>query len=145
MSGSRNVENEAIIEVVALALLSADGRFMLARRGPAGSGAGEWEFPGGKIEAGETEEAALCREILEELQFDLGPYSKRKIAENLHRYPQKTVRIHLWAVELKGENPDFVLSDHDQVEWYRCAEMAALRMSPGDLSFVEVLNSYSRK
>lgn len=145
MSGSRNVENEVIIEVVALALQSQDGRFMLARRGPAGSGAGEWEFPGGKIEPGETEEEALCREIREELQFDLSVYPKTKIAVNLHSYPQKTVRIHLWMVRLEEANPEFILTDHDRVEWYHGEDMTRVPMSAGDQSFVESLRAYSRK
>lgn len=145
MSGSGNIEHDSIIEVVALALQGPDGRFMLARRGPLCSGAGEWEFPGGKIEAEESEEEALHREIAEELQFDLTPYSKRKIAQNLHRYPKKSVRIHLWLVEINELNPVFNLVDHDMTQWYFCEEMSEVQMSAGDRVFVDKLKSYSRK
>jgi 8-oxo-dGTP diphosphatase len=60
-----------VLLVVAAALIDADGRVLLARRPPGKSMAGLWEFPGGKIANGETPEAALVRELKEELGIDL--------------------------------------------------------------------------
>jgi 8-oxo-dGTP diphosphatase len=59
-----------IVYVVAVALVDRDGRVLLAQRPPGKKLAGLWEFPGGKIEAGETPEAALVRELNEELGID---------------------------------------------------------------------------
>lgn len=56
-----------LLHVVAAALVDADGRVLVQQRPPGGAMAGLWEFPGGKIEAGETPEAALARELDEEL------------------------------------------------------------------------------
>ncbi len=56
--------------VVAGAVLDADGRVLMAQRPPGGRHAGQWEFPGGKVEPGESPEAALCRELFEELRIE---------------------------------------------------------------------------
>ena len=135
--------NSAIIEVVALAL-SCEGYFMLARRNSLGSGAGEWEFPGGKIEVGESQVQALVREIVEELGYDLRGLELCYWGENLHAYPSKKVRIYLWRVETE-HRPEFRLSDHDQVGWFLPAEISQLNLSAGDKAFISLINAYSKK
>ena len=116
------------------------GQFMLARRGPLESGAGQWEFPGGKIEAGETPQHALRREIQEELSFDLSPYSPVFIGRNLHRYPDKEIELGLWLVEV-DEKPDFTLIDHDQTVWLRPSEIRESDLSDGDKPFISLIKS----
>ena len=64
-------EANRLVLVVACALVDADGRVLVAQRPPDRTMAGMWEFPGGKIEAGETPEAALVRELAEELGIDV--------------------------------------------------------------------------
>lgn len=113
---------------------------MLARRGPLESGAGQWEFPGGKIEAGETPQHALRREIQEELSFDLSPYSPVFIGRNLHRYPDKEIELGLWLVEV-DEKPDFTLIDHDQTVWLRPSEIRESDLSDGDKPFILLIKS----
>ena len=116
------------------------GQFMLARRGPLESGAGQWEFPGGKIEAGETPQHALRREIQEELSFDLSPYSPVFIGRNLHRYPDKEIELGLWLVEV-DEKPDFTLIDHDQTVWLRPSVIRESDLSDGDKLFILLIKS----
>lgn len=131
------------IEVVALALRRADGRFLLARRAPGSRGAGEWEFPGGKVEAGETGVQALIREIQEELGLDLTGRQFAYVGENIHHYPQRRIRLQLWRVELQAEEPapEFTLTDHDLTGWYIAAEMSEVNLSAGDKAFISLLNS----
>ncbi len=141
MSSTGNSSKPKIIPVVALALRHRPtGQFMLARRGPLESGAGQWEFPGGKIEAGETPQHALRREIQEELSFDLSPYSPVFIGRNLHRYPDKEIELGLWLVEV-DEKPDFTLIDHDQTVWLRPSEIRESDLSDGDKPFILLIKS----
>src|SRR3546814_948790 len=68
--GRRIVSGRPIVLVAAVALVDADGRVLLAQRPEGKAMAGLWEFPGGKVHAGETPEAALIRELDEELAID---------------------------------------------------------------------------
>src|ERR1041384_4114734 len=67
LPGTRTLEKNPTMIVVAAALLDGDGRILLQQRAPGRAMAGLWEFPGGKVEAGELPEAALARELEEEL------------------------------------------------------------------------------
>ena len=139
MSVSQKMKNEKIVEVVALAMqCTEDGSYMLARRGPRESGAGKWEFPGGKIEYGETQQKALVREIKEELNFALSSTDLEYLGQNLHSYPGRDILIFLWKIRVR-EKPRFSLVDHDQVEWYQPGELAEISLSPGDKPFISLL------
>ena len=96
MSSAFAPQASAIIDVAAAAILQADGRCLLARRPVGREYAGYWEFPGGKIEAGENAHAALVRELHEELSIEVDealPWLTR-----LYAYPEKTVRLHFFRV-----------------------------------------------
>ncbi len=93
------------IAVVAAVLQQADGRFLLAQRPPGKACAGYWEFPGGKVEDGETPAAALSRELHEELGIDVTTACPWIIRE--FDYPHADVRLHFfrvraWRGELQG-------------------------------------------
>ncbi len=143
MSASQNLINKQIIDVVALALTySHDGKFLLARRSPAQSGAGSWEFPGGKIEAGESQHQALVREIKEELGFDLSSLDLKFIAENTHEYKgqhqSKSIRIFLWSAQITYK-PEFKLVDHDKLDWFLIEEINGINLSEADKYFILLL------
>jgi 8-oxo-dGTP diphosphatase len=139
MSASENIAKNEILEVVALALRYVPGgQTMLARRGPEESGAGEWEFPGGKVEPGETQKEALVREIKEELSYVLKPEDLRLLGENTHQYPQRKIRIFLWEAEVRSK-PAFILCDHDQVGWFSLDEIKELDLTAGDKPFISLL------
>ena len=76
-----------LVLVAAMALVDADGRVLLARRPEGKSMAGLWEFPGGKVHAGEAPEAALIRELKEELAIDVAESCLAPFAFASHRYP----------------------------------------------------------
>ncbi|MBY0451997.1 MAG: (deoxy)nucleoside triphosphate pyrophosphohydrolase [Bdellovibrionaceae bacterium] len=141
MSSSGNTSKPRLISVVALALRHRPtGQFMLARRGPLESGAGQWEFPGGKVEDGETSQQALIREIQEELSFDLSPFEQTLIGRNRHRYPDKEIELELWLVEVDAK-PDFILIDHDQTRWLLPSDMKESDLSDGDKPFISLIKS----
>ena len=75
-----------VVLVSAIALVDADGRVLLARRPEGKIMAGLWEFPGGKVADGETPEAALCRELKEELDLDIAESCLAPIAFASHAY-----------------------------------------------------------
>jgi len=79
-------------EVAVGILLRADGALLLSTRPEGKAYAGYWEFPGGKIEAGETVEQALRRELVEELGIEIGAAQAWKTTE--HDYPHALVRLH---------------------------------------------------
>ncbi|MBX3604228.1 MAG: NUDIX domain-containing protein [Piscinibacter sp.] len=84
------------VDVAVGVLIDADGRFLLTSRPEGKVYAGYWEFPGGKLEAGETVEAALRRELHEELGITIGPAEPWKV--ELVDYPHARVRLHFRKV-----------------------------------------------
>lgn len=100
-------------EVAVGVLVRSDGALLLSTR-PAGKAyAGYWEFPGGKIEAGESVEQALRRELIEELGVTIGPAQPWKVTE--HDYPHALVRLHWCKVyDWSGE---FEMREGQQMAW----------------------------
>lgn len=84
------------VEVAVGVLIRADGSFLLAQRPPGKPYAGYWEFPGGKVEAGESVGDALRRELHEELGLHLGEVHPWLVRE--HVYPHAHVRLHFCRV-----------------------------------------------
>ncbi len=127
------------IEVVALALKrKTDQKYLLARRGPGQSGSGEWEFPGGKVEASETQQEALVREILEELSLTIEAQNLKFISDHIENYPQKTVHIYLWGYVVE-QDVAISLTEHDAIKWCLPTEILQLNLSSGDRPFVSLL------
>lgn len=89
---------------VAAGLLFAEGRLLLAQRPPGSHLAGCWEFPGGKLEPGESWEDALVRELHEELgaRVEVGPL----VEEITHAYPGKTVHLRFYRCRLVDGTPE---------------------------------------
>ncbi len=117
------------VRVVAAVLLRRD-RVFVARRSPDQHQGGLWEFPGGKVEPGEEDAAALVRELQEELSVTatVGPV----LAENRHDYPG--IRVHL--VAMRATIPgcsEPLLVDHDAAVWATAADLEALDWAPADV------------
>jgi len=88
----------AAVEVAVGILIRPDGRFLLTSRPPGKVYAGYWEFPGGKLEPGESVEQALARELHEELGVTLDPAAITRWREQLVDYPHALVRLHFCRV-----------------------------------------------
>lgn len=115
-----------IVEVAAAVMLRADGReFLLAQRPEGKVYAGYWEFPGGKVEPGETLRQALIRELQEELGITVtacSPWLTRQFT-----YPHATVRLNFWRVTAwDGEIGITAPLEHSAVEWQKTGAAASV-------------------
>ena len=114
---------------VVAALLERDGRLFAARRAPGRREGGLWELPGGKVEPGETDEAALARELGEELGIEVEVGAR--VAEASHGYPHGTVLLVGYRCRLARGEP--TLHDHDACCWLLPAELGSVTWAPADL------------
>ena len=122
------MENKPIIDVVGAVVRDGD-RVLMAQRPEGKAQAGLWEFPGGKVEPGETPEQALARECREELLLDIE--APRVITSVIHRYPTMTIRLIL--VECRARPGSVPVPQEGQaVGWYRAADMESLPLCPAD-------------
>ena len=105
----------SVVDVAVGVLQRPDGRFLLTSR-PAGKVyAGYWEFPGGKLEPGESVEAALARELHEELGLDIDPADVRRWREQLVDYPHALVRLHFCKV--RDWSGAFEMRERQSMAW----------------------------
>ncbi|MCU0231878.1 MAG: (deoxy)nucleoside triphosphate pyrophosphohydrolase [Acidobacteria bacterium] len=117
---------------VAAGIVPQAGRYLLQRR-PAGTHmAGYWEFPGGKLEEGETPAAALEREMREELGVEIDDV--RPLWLIRHAYDDREVELHFLAARIAGGEPRALHAD--AIGWYAPAAMPGLPILPADLEIV---------
>ena len=136
------IKNPVLVVAAVLAAPVEQGRkVLIVRRGPGQSGAGFWEFPGGKVELGEAPEQALVREIEEELNLHIKV--KALLGEEVFDYPSKTIRLRVYHTEiLSGE---LKLSEHDSHKWILPEEIDVEELSAADRPFVAKLKLRSGK
>ena len=120
-----------IIDVVA-ALIIRKGRFFAAQRGAEKSHPGQWEFPGGKIESGETPQEALARELHEEL--NITAYPADFVASRETHDPDKTIRVHLYRVWMEDDH--FTPTEHQALGWFTLDEAQNLDLTEADRDFL---------
>lgn len=127
------------VRVVA-AVIVRQGLVFCARRAPHKSQGGLWEFPGGKVEAEESDEAALAREIQEELRIsiDVGPF----LGESVFGYAHGVIQLLAYGCEWRMGEPQ--LLDHDQVRWVRPGELSELAWAPADVPLLEAAERFAR-
>jgi 8-oxo-dGTP diphosphatase len=127
------------LRVVAAALFDAERRVLIAER-PAGKHmAGWWEFPGGKVSSGESDEQALVRELREELGVDAEPDAL--VMTLTHDYPDRIVDLVLWRATVKRGVPQGL--DGQQLKWVDCGALAAERLLEADRPFIAALQLVS--
>ncbi len=120
------------IEVVA-ALIRRSDRFLICRRPKHKARAGLYEFPGGKVEAGESLQEALARECREELGFD--PVVGLPVADVYHRYPDLTIHLTLLEVHARDAEPHAL--EHDDLQWITAYQLDKYPFCPADIAFHE--------
>ncbi|MDP6787980.1 MAG: (deoxy)nucleoside triphosphate pyrophosphohydrolase [Rhodospirillales bacterium] len=128
------------ILVAAVALVDADGRVLLARRPKGKSMAGLWEFPGGKVDDGETLEAALVRELREELSLDIVESCLAPLTFASHAYDEFHLLMPLFVCRVWKGMP--VAQEGQALKWVRPLDMAGLQMPPADIPLIALLRDF---
>ena len=122
--------------IVTAAVVEREGRFLVTRRQDGVHLEGYWEFPGGKLEAGESHADGLRREMREELDVDV--VVGREILAVSHAYADRTVELHFYACDVAGEPAPRL---GQQMRWATRDELRALRFPPADEELVRKLAS----
>jgi 8-oxo-dGTP diphosphatase len=128
------------ILVSAVALIDRDGRVLLAQRPEGKSMAGLWEFPGGKVEPGETPEAALIRELHEELGIETWSSCLAPLTFASHSYPDFHLLMPLFACRKWQGQP--TSKEGQALKWVRPAELRSYPMPPADLPLIPILRDW---
>jgi 8-oxo-dGTP diphosphatase len=125
-----------MLRVVCAVVENAEGELLLCQRPEGKSQAGLWEFPGGKIEPGESERSALQRELLEELgcEFTIG----EALEAVVHKYDEFIIKLLPYRCSLiSGQYPRAL--EHQAIEWVALAAFQNYQLAPADLPIVEQL------
>ena len=129
-----------MLDVACAILLRPDGTVLAARRGPDMRLPGLWEFPGGKLEPGESSGEALIREIREELAIDIRLLRALSIVE--HHYPDFSIRLHPWLCEITSGEPRPL--EHAEIRWLDANTLPSLDWAEADLPVVAALLELAR-
>lgn len=125
-----------MIHVTAAVIIRGDD-VLICRRGTGGSCSGLWEFPGGKLEPGESGEQCIIRECLEELGIDIrvtGVFS-----ESVFQYPEREISFTFFSAEIMRGEP--VRHVHTDIRWARRDDLTKYPFCPADESVVALLGS----
>ncbi|MDO5370158.1 8-oxo-dGTP diphosphatase MutT [Paracoccus sp. (in: a-proteobacteria)] len=129
-----------MVLVAAVALIDADGRVLLARRPEGKPMAGLWEFPGGKVDPGETPEAALIRELDEELGIETWNSCLAPLTFASHAYDSFHLLMPLYACRRWQGTPQ--PREGQELAWVRATDLARYPMPPADLPLVPILRDW---
>lgn len=122
---------------VSAAIILKDRKVLIAQRAPGENLEGKWEFPGGKIEPGETAEECLIREIREEFDVDVDVLGF--FGESIYDYPNGTIK--LLAYTCRWLSGVFTLKVHSLIEWVDPEELDNFDIAPADIPLAERLKS----
>ncbi len=123
---------------VVAGVIEHENRILIAQRKPADRLANLWEFPGGKVESGETPEQALVRELREE--FEIVTEVLGYLGVNVHSYEHITVELLAYWVRYTGG--DFALHDHQAICWVTSSELDDYEFAPADIPLVRLVQKH---
>ena len=129
-----------VILVSAVALIDVDGRVLLAQRPPGKSMEGLWEFPGGKIESGETPEVALIRELQEELGINTWASCLAPLTFASHAYDDFHLLMPLFACRKWEGTP--VAREGQILKWVRAQDLKNYPMPAADVPLIPILRDW---
>jgi len=128
------------VAVAVAAIVDEQQRILIARRSDDQHQGGKWEFPGGKIEANESTPIALVRELKEELGVDCQTEQMSELIEICFDYPDKSVRLDTWLVELNQQQAESAFGAEGQpVRWVKAAELSDYQFPDANQPILESL------
>jgi 8-oxo-dGTP diphosphatase len=122
-----------MIDVVC-ALIIENGKILIVQHGPSSHHPGKWEFPGGKVHVAETPEAALIREIREELEMEIRIIVP--LEPVVYAYPDKTILLNPFLCS--RVSGDLILKEHARYEWLCLDELCGYDLLPADRALLEI-------
>ncbi len=128
---------QRLVLVAACALIDPDGRVLIAQRPPGKSMAGLWEFPGGKVEAGERPEDTVIRELREELGITIKEACLAPFTFASHTYADFQLLMPLFIC--RRWEGTATAREHTALKWLKPRQLTALAMPPADLPLVAML------
>lgn len=117
---------------VVCAIIEHNGKVLVTQRSSTMAQPLLWEFPGGKLEAGESETEALVREIQEELHLHVAPLSR--LTPTVHHYTDKSIELIPYVCKLQSR--DIVLAEHNAYSWAELGELQNYSWCPADIPIV---------
>lgn len=126
-----------LLLVAAAALVDRDNRVLIAKRPEGRAMAGLWEFPGGKVDAGETPETALRRELAEELAIDVCPECLSPFTFASHAYADFHLLMPLYLI--RSWDGIVTPQEGQEIAWVRAPRLAEYPMPPADLPLIPFL------
>jgi 8-oxo-dGTP diphosphatase len=123
-----------LIKVVC-GIIFKDDLVLICRRKPEKSLGGYWEFPGGKVEDGESKEESLLRELIEELNLKVK--IKQHFFDTVHQYDNGAIELISFICET--ENIASESTDHDQLEWVNVSDLLNWKLAPADIPIAKEL------
>jgi 8-oxo-dGTP diphosphatase len=123
------------MKIVTAAVVERNGKFLIARRAADQKLAGSWEFPGGKVEPGESLQECLERELLEEL--GVRSVAGEVLVESLYHYYHGEFLLKAIKVDLLDYQ--FQLTAHDEIRWLLSEEILTLDLAPADVPIAKFL------
>jgi 8-oxo-dGTP diphosphatase len=129
-----------VLTVVAVALLDADNRILLTQRPEGKPMAGLWEFPGGKVNAGETPEAALIRELHEELGIDIRASCLAPLTFASHSYEKFHLLMPLFVC--RQWQGTLTARENQNMAWVRAGKLRSYPMPPADVPLIPILEDW---
>lgn len=122
---------------VTAAVIFREGKILLARRGPQSKLAGFWEFPGGKVEPGESYQECLERELKEELGIQA--IAGEIIGQSKYQYDHGSFIIIAILAEMIGD--EIELKVHDMLDWVNPSELAGYELAPADIPLADLIRA----
>ncbi|WP_444893043.1 8-oxo-dGTP diphosphatase MutT [Microbulbifer sp. TRSA001] len=128
-----------IVHVAVGVVTRGDGKILIARRPDHLHMGGRWEFPGGKVEAGESVQEALYRELLEEVAIEV--QELQPLVEIRHDYPEKTVLLDTWQVtQFTGEA---LGKEQQEIKWVSAGELDNFHFPDANQAIIEAVKGSS--
>lgn len=133
--------NKKVDVVGAVIYNDINDTYLVTRRNSKKHKGGFWEFPGGKIESGESPEEALVREIKEELKCKISVHNM--IKDYTHEYDEITVRLITYLCRIEEDEP--VITEHEEMLWVNKEELDSLSFAEADIPTVIEIKNYGGK